>query len=69
MHKKIRESAMLRPDEAHAILGTDKISRRAFYNALKRNEIPNRRCGRRILIPRAAFMQYVEGAGASGGVA
>jgi hypothetical protein len=35
MHKKIPESAMLRPDEAHAILGTDKISQRAFYNALK----------------------------------
>ena len=53
---------MLKPDEAHSILGVDKISRRAFYNALKRNEIPNRRCGRRILIPRAAFMRYVEGA-------
>jgi excisionase family DNA binding protein len=62
MHKKSPESAMLKPDEAHSILGVDKISRRAFYNALKRNEIPNRRCGRRILIPRAAFMRYVEGA-------
>jgi excisionase family DNA binding protein len=69
MHKKSSQSAMLKPDEAHAILGTDKISRRAFYNALKRNEIPNRRCGRRILIPRAAFMRYVEGAEVSAKIA
>jgi hypothetical protein len=33
------QSAMLKPDEAHAIVGKDKISRRAFYNALNRGEI------------------------------
>jgi hypothetical protein len=63
MHKKA-ESAVLKPDEAHAILGTDKISRRAFYNALNRGEIPNRRLGRRIIIPRGAFMRWLEGGAA-----
>jgi excisionase family DNA binding protein len=55
------QSAMLKPDEAHAIVGKDKISRRAFYNALNRGEIPSRRCGRRILIPRHAFMRWLRG--------
>lgn len=60
MHE-ITESAMLKPDEAHALIGTKKISRRAFYLALGRNEIPNRRLGRRILIPRHAFMLWLGG--------
>jgi len=60
MHEEPHERAMLKPDEAHALLGRDVISRRAFYNALNRNEIPNRRVGRRILIPRAAFERWLE---------
>ena len=60
MHKT-QQTAMLKPDEAHTLIGTDKISRRAFYLALGRNEIPNRRLGRRILIPRHAFMIWLQG--------
>jgi hypothetical protein len=51
-------AATLKPDEAHRILGVDKISRRAFYAALGRNEIPNIRLGRRILIPRLKFLRW-----------
>lgn len=60
MHEE-KQAAMLKPDEAHALVGTKTISRRAFYNALNRGEIPNRRVGRRILIPRHAFMQWLDG--------
>ena len=51
-------SATLKPDEAHALLGTDKISRRAWYKAIGRGEVPHIRLGRRILIPRAKFLQW-----------
>ena len=62
MHKEVQETTtMLKPDEAHALVGKDKISRRAFYNALGRGEIPNRRLGRRILIPRHAFEIWMRG--------
>ncbi len=60
MHKRL-QPAMLKPDEAHALVGTDKISRRAFYLALGRGEIPSRRLGRRILIPRHAFLLWLNG--------
>jgi excisionase family DNA binding protein len=53
-------AATMKPDEAHAIVGKDKISRRAFYNAINRGEIPSLRLGRRILIPRAAFLKWLE---------
>jgi len=60
-----------KPDEAHAIIGVHQISRRSFYNALKRGEIPNVRLGKRILIPRHAFSLWLEGKGivASGSTA
>jgi len=65
MHKKTKPAAaFLTPDEGHAIIGTDKISRRSFYNALTRKEIPNVRLGRRILIPRQAFTAWLEQRGA-----
>jgi excisionase family DNA binding protein len=53
--------AMLKPDEALALIGTGQISRRAFYNALNRGEVPHQRLGRRILIPRHAFEQWLAG--------
>jgi Helix-turn-helix domain len=56
----ITQPATLKPDEAHTILGKDKISRRAFYNALNRNQIPNVRLGRRILVPRVAFFRWLD---------
>jgi excisionase family DNA binding protein len=63
MHKK-SQPAFLTPDEGHAIIGRDKISRRSFYNALNRREIPCVRLGRRILIPRQAFESWLEQRGA-----
>lgn len=68
MHKKI-QGAMLKPDEAHALIGKSQISRRAFYNAINRNEVPHRRLGRRILIPRHAFMAWMEGQSQGGAAA
>lgn len=69
MHETANQGAMLKPDEAWVLIGTKKISRRAFYLALGRNEIPNRRLGRRILIPRHAFMAWLEGDAANAGKA
>jgi len=51
-------------DEAHAILGGNAvISRAAFYQAIRRKEVPHLRLGKRILIPRVAFMKWLETAG------
>jgi excisionase family DNA binding protein len=59
--RKKPQGAMLKPDEAWTLMGQDQISRRAFYNAINRNEIPHVRLGRRILIPRLAFMAMMAG--------
>jgi excisionase family DNA binding protein len=61
MHDGAQDGAMLKPDEAHALIGRRKLSRRALYNALKRREIPSQTVGRRILIPRHAFMKWLRG--------
>jgi hypothetical protein len=55
------QGAMLKPDEAHALLGKTQLSRRAFYNALNRREIPCVRVGRRLLVPRFAFLRWLRG--------
>ena len=55
--------ATLSVDEAHALLGKRKISRGGLYAAIKRREVPHLRLGHRILIPRHAFMQWLESAG------
>jgi hypothetical protein len=57
--------AMLTADEAWALVGRDKISRGAWYAAINRDEVPHRRLGRRILIPRYAFLRWLETAGQS----
>jgi excisionase family DNA binding protein len=57
------ETATLTAEEGRALLGQDKISRGSFYAALKRNEIPHIRLGKRILIPRGAFMRWLDAAG------
>lgn len=62
MSRKLKE-ATLTAAEGHALLGRDKISRGAFYAALKRNQIPNVRLGKRYLIPRHAFMRWLDAAG------
>jgi excisionase family DNA binding protein len=61
MDKKL--SATMTVDEAHAEIGKDKISRAGFYAALRRNEIPNIRLGRRILVPRNSLSKFLENAG------
>ena len=56
-------AAAFKPDEAHAYIGEKTISRRAFYNAINRGEVPHVRVGRRILIPKAAFFRWLDGSG------
>lgn len=55
--------ATLTADEAWELVGKDKISRGGWYAAINRNEVPHRRLGRRILIPRLAFLRWLESAG------
>lgn len=57
-----KDGAALTPDQAHAILGGSKvISRATFYSAIKKGQIPHRRVGaRRIIIPRQAFLKWLE---------
>ena len=50
------QNATLTVDEAHRIIGKDKISRGGFYAAINRREVPHIRLGHRILIPRHAFL-------------
>ena len=52
------ERLVLTPEEARRLLG---LSRGLMYDALRRNEIPNIRIGRRILIPRTALMRLLDG--------
>jgi excisionase family DNA binding protein len=59
------KDATLTVDEAHRIIGKDKISRGGFYAAINRREIPHLRLGHRILIPRHAFLKWLESAGQS----
>ena len=48
----------IKPDDALKLLGPGAISRRAFYEAIGRNEVPHIRIGRRILIPRRKFLRW-----------
>ena len=57
-----QDPAALTPDQALAVLGK-VISRASFYNAINRGEVPHRRLGKRIIIPRHAFMRWLESAG------
>ena len=56
-------SATITVDEAHRIIGKDKISRGALYGAVNRGQMPALRLGGRILIPRHAFMRWLDSAG------
>lgn len=58
-----RKDATLTVDEAHRIIGKEKISRGGFYAAINRKEVPHLRLGHRILIPRHAFIKWLESAG------
>ena len=59
------KGATLTADEAHEIVGKDKIIRGAWYAAISRKEVPHLKLGHRILIPRHAFMKWLESAGQS----
>jgi len=37
------------------------LSRASLYAAINRNEIPHRRVGRKVLIPRQRFLAWLEG--------
>lgn len=55
--------AALKPEEAHRLLGGNEvISRASFYAGIKRGDIPAIRIGRRLIIPRARFLQWLESA-------
>ena len=56
------QPAALTPDQALLMLGK-VISRASFYNAINRGEVPHRRLGKRIIIPRHAFEKWLESAG------
>jgi excisionase family DNA binding protein len=64
---KIWESATLTAEQAHRLLGDRVISRGGFYAAIKRNEVPHLRLGKRILIPRVAFENWLQSASLTGG--
>lgn len=57
------QSVTLTVDEARAQIGDDKISRGAFYGAIRRGEVPHVKLGRRIFIPRNAWERWLESAG------
>lgn len=54
----------LSPKQALELLGAGVLSRASFYAALNRGDIPSRRVGKRIIIPRYAFLRWLEGADA-----
>jgi len=57
-----QKSAALTAEQALKLLGR-VISRASFYAAINRGEVPHRRLGKRIIIPRHAFMEWLESAG------
>ncbi len=46
-------------EQARSLIGKRNISRAGVYNAISRREIPSFKLGRRILIPRSAFVQWL----------
>ena len=38
------------------------LSRASLYAAIARNEVPHRKVGRKILLPRRRFLEWLEGA-------
>jgi excisionase family DNA binding protein len=62
--KDIPDKPTFSVDEAHQLVGGDEaISRAAFYQAVGRGQIPHLKLGKRLLIPRAAFLRWMEGNG------
>ena len=59
-HAAMPKTLTLTVAEAGKALG---ISRGAAYQAAERGELPTIRIGRRLLVPRAALLKMLEGAG------
>jgi excisionase family DNA binding protein len=55
------ESAMLTMDQAWKRIGKNVITKQGLYLAAQRGEFPAIRLGRRILIPRRAFEEWLVG--------
>jgi hypothetical protein len=55
------DEPMLSVAEARELIGKRKISRGAFYNALKRGDVPHLRLGNRILISREWVRNQLNG--------
>lgn len=49
-------------EQAAALLG---VSRSAYYEAIKRGELPARRVGRRLVVPRAQLEAWLNREGAA----
>lgn len=60
MDKTERYGVALSPRQALELLGDGVISRAGFYAALNRGEIPSKRLGKRIVIPKHAFLRWLE---------
>jgi excisionase family DNA binding protein len=58
MNNKASENLVFSVREAGKLLG---LSRGSVYEAIRTGQIPSIRVGRRILIPRAALEQLLEG--------
>jgi excisionase family DNA binding protein len=59
MTKREKASSLtMTVEEAAAYLG---ISRNSAYEAVRRGEIPSKRIGGRIVVPRQRFLEWLEG--------
>jgi excisionase family DNA binding protein len=55
------QGAMLTMNQAWERIGKDVITKQGLYLAAQRGELPAIRLGRRILIPRRAFEEWLVG--------
>ncbi len=53
--------AAMTAEQALALLG-GVVSRSSFYAAIRRGEVPHRRLGKKIVIPRSTFLRWLEAA-------
>lgn len=56
-----RARELLDVEEARTELYEARLGRAAFYEAIRRGEVPSIRLGRRILIPRRAAERHIAG--------
>jgi hypothetical protein len=58
----VPEAILATVKEARALLFGKRLGRNAFYDAIKRGEIPSVRIGRRIFVPMVAAKRKLGGA-------